>query len=446
MKQKRTPTSNPFPVELEAVAPTSPAPRSMLEKVRELTAGLDDRKAEPIGLTKSSNSEDLEEFDVASLKHPTGHRVNFHYIPGNYVEYTIALKSVADLCEEMEYLGALDTGSVQVGLQAQQQCIRNGIACHKDEDGMVTLSISTDNESGTYSLAFHSYTKKALQKLIKRYRNLMVSSNFYKGKHLRAHHQGAHPPITFLDVPETPKVYGFKDEQISININTVGFFSCKQVHKISPQWGVLLHGQPGSGKSLLVSKTKAECLAAGITVVELDSSAMQQCAYWYQIVEDWLSPALVVLEDFDLVGESREHGRGTEVVTNDLLSSLNGNRKRKQPIVTLATTNRLAALDSAVVRSRRMDKIFEINGLDPEFKLQLFKQKGLKLPEKELLKAVELLGKNGTGADVEHIVCSTMIYSNSEMPVIQAFEKAVAEWESAHKQKASSMGFAGRDH
>lgn len=384
---------------------------------------------------------EADDYEVHALGIPNGVSVRFNYSPKSYIEYAIAHKAIADLTKEMDHCAIDANGSIEIGLATQQETIRDGLLVKHEGSELLTCRVATNPENSTYYIVFHSYNKKLTKKYAKRFRQLCCDSNFFKGKHLKAQHLHAQPPLKFLEPPVVPVIYGFKDILESVHQNTIGFFKCKAVHKIAMQRGVLLHGKPGSGKSSIICKTKAECLAEGITVIDFDSDAMSQVAQWYGMIEEWLAPALVVLEDFDLIGQSRDVGRSPEAITTDLLASLGGNQKKKLPVVTIATTNRLSALDSAVTRARRMDKIFEVSGMADEFKIQLFKQKGLAISEALLKKAVQNLGEEGTGADVEEISASTTLYCSLGISPDEAFDKALKEWEEAHQIKSKHLGF-----
>lgn len=415
------------------------APPTMKETTRPfpkfLREGINDKESEVLG------------FKLHRVERPAGYRANFPFNPKeSMIGFNIGLKGATDLCKELEYVDVVDKMNVNIGINEQQECIVNGMAFTYVNKNVVTVRLSMNPNEGTFRVTVHSYDEKAMKDVVERFLNICRQSNFYRGKHLLADNIDSISPFKFCPSIVTPIIFGFKDEQKSLNTNAVGYFECHEIHKIAPQRGILLHGRPGSGKSMLVSKTKAECLAKGITVVELSITAMGQAGRWYKVVEDWLAPALIILEDVDLVGGDRDRGESAGAVTNDFLNTLGGNIKRSGTIVTMATTNRLEALDSAFIRSRRMDKIYEINGLEPDFKAELFRRNGIKVSDESLDGAVKRLGPDTTGADVEEISISTLTYIHFGETVEDAFKKAVAEWASGHeaKKECRGAGFAGK--
>ncbi len=121
--------------------------------------------------------------------------------------------------------------------------------------------------------------------------------------------------------------------------------------------GLLLHGPPGTGKSALCRALAAE-LAGAVTVVFCDAASVSRNLPEVYAEITHLSPALVVLEDLDLVVERR--GRGSDAALHGFLTALDGAMSRHEDTVTLATTNHAGALDPAAVRAARFDRLVEV--------------------------------------------------------------------------------------
>ncbi len=71
-----------------------------------------------------------------------------------------------------------------------------------------------------------------------------------------------------------------------------------------------------------------------------------------------LAPALMVLEDLDLVVGNRRSGRDGGL--HEFLTALDGAMTNHDGVVTVATTNDIKALDDAAIRAARFDRIIEI--------------------------------------------------------------------------------------
>ncbi len=125
---------------------------------------------------------------------------------------------------------------------------------------------------------------------------------------------------------------------------------------LSIRRGLLLSGPPGDGKS-----TAIECFVndvageATILVVE----AVEHIRAIYHLAQA-LAPAVVILEDLDLMTKSRQNpyalaGTNKDDVTGELLQVLSGG-SAYDDIVTIATTNHPEAIDEALAkRAGRFD-------------------------------------------------------------------------------------------
>jgi len=123
---------------------------------------------------------------------------------------------------------------------------------------------------------------------------------------------------------------------------------------LSIRRGILLSGPPGDGKS-----TAIECFVndiageASILIVE----AIEHIRAVYHLAQT-LAPAVVILEDLDLMTKSRQNPYAYAVkddVTGELLQVLSGGSAYAD-IVTIATTNHPEAIDEALAkRAGRFD-------------------------------------------------------------------------------------------
>lgn len=121
--------------------------------------------------------------------------------------------------------------------------------------------------------------------------------------------------------------------------------------------GILLAGPPGVGKSA-ISQVIATELLGDFTVIYVDARAGQSAmASLYQEAHA-LAPALIVIEDIDLIVTSRHAGYGPAGVLSDFLAAMDTDPS--SPLLTLASTNDASTLDAAAVRSARFDSIIEL--------------------------------------------------------------------------------------
>lgn len=115
--------------------------------------------------------------------------------------------------------------------------------------------------------------------------------------------------------------------------------------------GLLLHGPPGTGKTLTVMYLST--LMPERTVLLLTGNALGAVAPACAMARE-LEPAMLVLEDVDLVAENRMHGQPTTVLF-ELLNQLDGLNEDTDVIFVL-TTNRPEIIEPALAsRPGRID-------------------------------------------------------------------------------------------
>ena len=169
-----------------------------------------------------------------------------------------------------------------------------------------------------------------------------------------------------------------------IERNTLGF--ARETQRLvdlglSAKKGVLLYGPPGTGKTLIV-RWLAGALD-GFTKLIVTADNYSLLAEYLDIART-LQPALVVLEDVDLVGGHRDGpwaaGGG---VLNKLLNEMDG-LARQACVLFVLTTNRPEVLEPALAaRPGRVDQAIEI-GLPGEAERRLLIKRhagGLRVPE-----------------------------------------------------------------
>jgi hypothetical protein len=132
--------------------------------------------------------------------------------------------------------------------------------------------------------------------------------------------------------------------------------------------GLLFHGPPGTGKTMLVRYLARACEQH--TILLLTAGSQQLIRESCQIAK-LLAPSIVILEDVDLIAEEREQNR-CPVLLHELMNEMDGLGPRAE-IIFLLTTNRPEILESALsARPGRIDQAIEFPLPDEGCRRRLF--------------------------------------------------------------------------
>jgi ATP-dependent 26S proteasome regulatory subunit len=133
--------------------------------------------------------------------------------------------------------------------------------------------------------------------------------------------------------------------------------------------GLLLFGPPGTGKTHTTRYLIGQM--TGYTRLLLTGQALHAIGSAAELART-LQPAVMVLEDVDLVAEDRSYGPGSSPVLFDLLDAMDG-AAPDADLLFLLTTNRADLLEPALAaRPGRVDVAVEIDLPDADARRRLF--------------------------------------------------------------------------
>ncbi len=133
--------------------------------------------------------------------------------------------------------------------------------------------------------------------------------------------------------------------------------------------GLLLFGPPGTGKTHTTRYLVTHM--SDYTRILLSGASLHAVASMTELARE-LAPAVVVLEDVDLVAEDRSFGPGGSSVLFDLLDAMDG-AAEDADLLFLLTTNRADLLEPALAaRPGRVDVAVEIEVPDDDARERLF--------------------------------------------------------------------------
>lgn len=172
--------------------------------------------------------------------------------------------------------------------------------------------------------------------------------------------------------------------------------------------GVLLHGPPGTGKTMLAKAVANESEAYFITIngPEIMSKYYGESEHKLRETFDLAeknAPAIIFIDEIDSIAPKRAEvtGEVERRVVAQLLSLMDGLKSRKNVIV-IGATNRPEALDMALRRPGRFDREIELRAPDREGRHEIFQihTRGMPLAEDVSLDELADRTYGFVGADI----------------------------------------------
>lgn len=218
---------------------------------------------------------------------------------------------------------------------------------------------------------------------------------------------------------------------------------------IIPPKGVLLYGEPGTGKTLTAKVIAHETKAKFIRIIgsELVQKFIGEGARMVREVFRMArkkAPAIVFIDELDAIGSKRiqvatSGDREVQRTLMQLLSELDGFSERGNVRI-IAATNRPDILDPALLRPGRFDRLIEFplpKDMDREKIFKIHTRK-LKCAQDVNIKALSMKTENSTGADIRAFCVEAGMFAirdNRDTITMEDFNKAI---EKVLKKKAES--------
>jgi proteasome regulatory subunit len=194
---------------------------------------------------------------------------------------------------------------------------------------------------------------------------------------------------------------------------------------IEPPKGVLLHGPPGTGKTIL-AKAVANSTEATFLRVVGSEFVQKYIGEGARLVRELFelakneSPAIIFIDELDAIGARRMDGatsgdREVQRTLMQLLAEMDGFDPRGE-VKLIAATNRLDMLDPALLRPGRFDRVIEIPLPSREARESILRihTSGMNLDQKVDLKVIADIADNANGADLKALATEAGMFAIRE--------------------------------
>lgn len=241
------------------------------------------------------------------------------------------------------------------------------------------------------------------------------------------------PAVFGMEIEEAPNVHfsqiGGLETQIS-EIREIVELPLKRPDLftavgIEPPKGVLLHGPPGTGKTIL-AKAVAQSTDATFLRVVGSEFVQKYIGEGARLVRELFelakskSPAIIFIDELDAIGARRMDGatsgdREVQRTLMQILAEMDGFDARGE-VKLIAATNRLDMLDPALLRPGRFDRVIEIPMPNREARESILKihTSGMSLDEDVNLKLISDMAEGSSGADLKSLSTEAGMYAIRE--------------------------------
>ena len=228
--------------------------------------------------------------------------------------------------------------------------------------------------------------------------------------------QASIPKVTYEDIGGLEEEVKKVREMIELPLRHPELFERLGVE--APK-GVLLHGPPGNGKTLLAKAVAGETNANFITI-----GGPEIMSKFYGESEERLreifkqaeenAPSIIFIDEIDSIAPKREDvsGETERRVVAQLLSLMDGLEARGK-VVVIGATNRPNAIDPALRRPGRFDREIEINPPNKDGRLEILQihTRGMPLEPEISLEELADLTHGYVGADLSALCKEAAIRS-----------------------------------
>ncbi|WP_439402098.1 ATP-dependent Clp protease adaptor ClpS [Bradyrhizobium sp. DASA03068] len=307
-------------------------------------------------------------------------------------------------------IAPLQYNDVDIGEPTPAKCLDNGLwlcataglryavllAIHREYSREVGVRIEIMAPAGAAGSALVQQCFSALEDAVQ-------AARTYRGKILSldadSDYRGRSRGITVHRLPSVSRDEVILPEQTLrlLDRNVLNFVGTRDVLRRlgqSTRKGILLYGPPGTGKTHTIRYLAAHLPGHTTLIITAEQIGLLGA---YMNLARLLQPAMVVIEDVDLIARQRENMSGCEEpLLNRLLNEMDG-LKQDADILFVLTTNRPQQLEGALAgRPGRIDQAIEVPLPDETGRNKLVRLYGKGLPLDDAVVAEAARRSEGT--------------------------------------------------
>jgi len=183
---------------------------------------------------------------------------------------------------------------------------------------------------------------------------------------------------------------------------------------IEPPSGVLLHGPPGTGKTMLAKAVAEETdatfikMAGSELVHKFIGEGAKLVRDLFQVARDH-EPAVIFIDEIDAIAAKRTDSKTSgdaevQRTMMQLLSEMDGFEDRGE-IRFIAATNRFDMLDRAILRPGRFDRLIEVPLPDEEGRTRIFEihTRDMNVADDVSFERLATMTEEASGADIKAV-------------------------------------------
>lgn len=296
-------------------------------------------------------------------------------------------------------LSAPELVDLASGPERTQACLRRAILFVEDARGRYAVMVRGPerHQEPLLSVEVAGLPTREAQAVLHELAELRRRLNVHRGQVIELVPGPSGLTVAFPLLPATPREDVVLPEETlrRVERHTLDVMAHRDALREAGQHlkrGLLLFGPPGTGKTHTTRYVVQQL--RGATVILLSGQSLHAVGMVAQMARD-LQPAVLVLEDVDLVAEDRGFGPGPNPVLFSLLDAMDG-AAADADVLFLLTTNRADLLEPALAaRPGRVDVAVEISLPDVDARRRLLEvyTRGI---------ALDL-----SGADIDAVVART---------------------------------------